>query len=69
MRLKSMYSEADDHSFIFTSNDGDMGMMKLAGGGNTEYMNSMQNQIRFWVNERDSIPAFLSSVTLELFDR
>ncbi|RUS21761.1 spindle assembly checkpoint component Mad1 [Endogone sp. FLAS-F59071] len=69
VRLKSMYSEADDHSFIFTSNDGDMGMMKLAGGGNTEYMNSMQNQIRFWVNERDSIPAFLSSVTLELFDR
>ncbi|RUS31888.1 mitotic checkpoint protein-domain-containing protein [Jimgerdemannia flammicorona] len=69
VRLTSMYSEANDHSFLFTSNDNNSGTLQLVGGGNDEYMKSLQNQIKFWVNERGSIPAFLSNVTMELFDR
>ncbi|RUP19890.1 spindle assembly checkpoint component Mad1, partial [Jimgerdemannia flammicorona] len=68
VRLTSMYSEANDHSFLFTSNDNNSGTLQLVGGGNDEYMKSLQNQIKFWVNERGSIPAFLSNVTMELFD-
>ncbi|KAK9710114.1 coiled-coil domain-containing protein mad1 [Basidiobolus ranarum] len=69
VRLSSIYASQDDHSFIFTSGDNDSGTMQLIGGGNTEYMRSLHNMIQFWVVERGSIPAFLSSVTLELFDK
>ncbi|KAJ1971936.1 coiled-coil domain-containing protein mad1 [Dimargaris xerosporica] len=69
VRLVSMYSAAEDHSFIFTSNQHDSGTLELAGGGNTDYVKSLEPLIQFWVVERRSIPAFLATVTLELFDK
>ncbi|KAJ1977723.1 coiled-coil domain-containing protein mad1 [Dimargaris verticillata] len=69
VRLVSMYSAAEDHSFIFTSNQHDSGTLELAGGGNTDYVKSLKSLIQFWVVERRSIPAFLATVTLELFDK
>ncbi|KAL1916480.1 uncharacterized protein VTP21DRAFT_5671 [Calcarisporiella thermophila] len=69
VRLTSIYSEKDDHSFVFTSEDNDSGTMQLIGGGNMQYVRSLENHIKFWVVERGSIPAFLSTVTLELFEK
>ncbi|RHZ53798.1 hypothetical protein Glove_437g42 [Diversispora epigaea] len=68
VRLTSMYSEQDDHSFVFTSDDDDCGTMQLIGGGNTEYIKSLDSLIKYWVVERNSIPCFLSSLTIKLFE-
>ncbi|KAJ1976980.1 coiled-coil domain-containing protein mad1 [Dimargaris cristalligena] len=69
VRLASMYNEADDHSFIFTSNAHDSGTLELSGGGNAAFVRSLDALIQYWVVERRSIPAFLATVTLELFDK
>ncbi|KAJ1658369.1 coiled-coil domain-containing protein mad1 [Dispira simplex] len=69
VRLTSMYSEAADHSFIFTSSQNDSGTLELVGGGNAGYVRSLDHLIKFWVVGRGSIPAFLATVTLELFDK
>ncbi|RKP34966.1 mitotic checkpoint protein-domain-containing protein, partial [Dimargaris cristalligena] len=69
VRLASMYNEADDHSFIFTSNAHDSGTLELSGGGNAAFVRSLDTLIQYWVVERRSIPAFLATVTLELFDK
>ncbi|KAG9305195.1 hypothetical protein G9A89_010703 [Geosiphon pyriformis] len=69
VRLTSIYSEQEDHSFLFTSDEENFGKMRLSGGGNTEYINSISNLIQFWLNDRDSIPGFMSSLTLELFEK
>jgi hypothetical protein len=64
-----MYSEQDDHSLVFTSDEDDRGTMQLVDGGNTEYIKSLDNLIKFWVVERGSIPCFLSSLTMDLFEK
>lgn len=69
VRLTSAYSSRDDHSFVFSSNDNDRGVMQLVNSGNDDFANSLQSLIRLWVGERGSIPGFLSAVTLELFER
>ncbi|KAI8056184.1 mitotic checkpoint protein-domain-containing protein [Syncephalis plumigaleata] len=69
VRLTSAYSSRDDHSFVFSSDGNDRGVMQLVNSGNDDFANSLQNLIRLWVGERGSIPAFLSAVTLELFER
>ncbi|CAG8507316.1 5830_t:CDS:10 [Funneliformis caledonium] len=68
VRLTSIYSEQNDHSFVFSS-DNESGTMQLINGGNTEYIKSQDNLIKYWVVERDSIPCFLSSLTLRLFEQ
>ncbi|CAG8459736.1 12091_t:CDS:10 [Racocetra fulgida] len=67
VRLTSMYSEQDDQSFIFTSDENDCGTMQLVGG-NSEFIKSLDHLIKFWVVERSSIPCFLSSLTMKLFE-
>ncbi|GBB97088.1 hypothetical protein RclHR1_02910016 [Rhizophagus clarus] len=69
VRLTSMYSEQDDHSLVFTSDEDDLGTMQLVDGGNTEYIKSLDNLIKYWVVERGSIPCFLSSLTMDLFGK
>ncbi|CAG8728383.1 11032_t:CDS:2, partial [Dentiscutata erythropus] len=68
VRLTSMYSEQDDQSFVFTSDDNDCGTMQLVGG-NSEFIKSLDDLIKFWVVERSSIPCFLSSLTMKLFEK
>ncbi|CAG8480743.1 34912_t:CDS:2 [Racocetra persica] len=67
VRLTSMYSEQDDQSFIFTSDENDCGTMQLVGG-NSEFIKSLDHLIKFWVVERGSIPCFLCSLTMKLFE-
>ncbi|CAG8586193.1 2966_t:CDS:10 [Gigaspora rosea] len=67
VRLTSMYSEQDDQSFVFTSDENDCGTMQLVGG-NSEFIKSLDHLIKFWVVERSSIPCFLSSLTVKLFE-
>ncbi|ORX65084.1 hypothetical protein DL89DRAFT_287486 [Linderina pennispora] len=55
-------------SFVFKSGDDNKGDMKLYGGGNKEYLNSIMNDIRYWIQERGSIPGFLATVTLQNFE-
>ncbi|PKK76103.1 MAD-domain-containing protein [Rhizophagus irregularis] len=69
VRLTSMYSEQDDHSLVFTSDEDNLGTMQLVDGGNTEYIKSLDNLIKYWVVERGSIPCFLSSLTMDLIGK
>ncbi|CAG8446089.1 9286_t:CDS:10 [Ambispora gerdemannii] len=57
VRLTSSYRQ--DQSFLFNNLD-----MRLIGADQTNFSNLYQ----FWVTERNSIPGFLSSLTLELYE-
>lgn len=63
-RLQSMYAErsADDLLFESTSKGE---MMLLA----TDFSSQLTDQIETYLKRFNSIPAFLSSITLELFNR
>ncbi|KAI8320510.1 hypothetical protein GQ54DRAFT_263412 [Martensiomyces pterosporus] len=68
VRFTSMYASDVDQSFVFTSGDDNQGVMKLSGGGNKSYLKGLGNDIRYWVQERGSIPGFMSTVTLQNFE-
>ncbi|KAJ1930981.1 coiled-coil domain-containing protein mad1 [Linderina macrospora] len=68
VRCTSVYAADPGESFVFNSGDDNKGNMKLYGGGNKEYLNSCMNQIRFWIQERGSIPGFMASLTLQNFE-
>ncbi|CAG8540239.1 1313_t:CDS:10 [Ambispora leptoticha] len=57
VRLTSLYRQ--DQSLLFNKLD-----MRLIGADQTNFSNLYQ----FWVTERNSIPGFLSSLTLELYE-
>jgi mitotic spindle assembly checkpoint protein MAD1 len=56
----------NDNSIIF---DGEEGTMKFSGGQESPFAVEMKELVRFWVQERRSVPCFLAAVTLELFER
>ncbi len=67
VRLSSMYAEKTDHAFLF---DGEAGTMQLTGQqGGDDFMEAVGSLIKFWSEERHSIPGLLSAVTLELFEQ
>jgi mitotic spindle assembly checkpoint protein MAD1 len=57
---------ANERSIIF---DGEEGTMKFSGGQGSPFALEMKELVRFWVQERRSVPCFLAAVTLELFER
>ncbi|KAI8869608.1 hypothetical protein GQ42DRAFT_163308 [Ramicandelaber brevisporus] len=69
LSFRSRYAQQNDHSFVFQTNHvGNKGTMQLCGGGNTEHISAMKPMIRLWIQERNSIPAFMAQVTMELFE-
>ncbi|OLY79678.1 Spindle assembly checkpoint component MAD1 [Smittium mucronatum] len=68
VRLTSIYAESNMNSFLFSSNPHNKGTIELLGGGNKDYLNSVQADIRYWVSEQGSIPAFLATTTLQLYE-
>ncbi|KAJ1963582.1 coiled-coil domain-containing protein mad1 [Dipsacomyces acuminosporus] len=68
VRFTSTYASDVDQSFVFISGDDNQGVMKLSGGGNKSYLKGLSNDIRYWVQERGSIPGFMSTVTLQSFE-
>ncbi|RMX43959.1 hypothetical protein pdam_00019816 [Pocillopora damicornis] len=63
-RLQSMYAERSTDDLLFESNvKGEM--MLLA----TDFSSQLTDQISTYLNRFNSIPAFLSNITLELFNR
>ncbi|KAH8804698.1 spindle assembly checkpoint component Mad1 [Xylogone sp. PMI_703] len=68
MRVTSYFypSKGDDeNSIVF---DGEKGTMKVSGGPQSAFAKKIMSQIRFWVNERGSIPCFLAALTLEFYE-
>lgn len=68
MRVTSYFypSKGDDeNSIVF---DGEKGTMKVSGGPESAFAKKIMSQIRFWVNERGSIPCFLAALTLEFYE-
>lgn len=63
-RLTSMYAESPDDFLLFKQNSS--GAVEMLG---TDFSSSLQGLIDMYLIRQDSIPAFLSSVTLELFSR
>ncbi|KAJ2847805.1 coiled-coil domain-containing protein mad1 [Coemansia brasiliensis] len=68
VRFTSMYAANVDQSFVFTSGDGDQGVMNLLGGGSKSYLQGLRNDICYWVQERGSIPGFMATITLQNFE-
>jgi mitotic spindle assembly checkpoint protein MAD1 len=75
VRLRSAYAARDDQSLEFESRDGDVGTMQLVGAGTRgegadafATSESLRSSLRFWVGERGSVPGFLASLTLEMFE-
>ncbi|QSL65195.1 hypothetical protein MERGE_002502 [Pneumocystis wakefieldiae] len=64
VRVTSMYSQKGDHSFVF---DGKSSSMHLLKG--EEFTGSIENLVKFWCEERKTIPGMLSALTLELFEQ
>lgn len=63
-RLQSMYAERSSDDLLFESNvKGEM--MLLA----TDFSSQLTDQISTYLSRFNSIPAFLSNITLELFNR
>ncbi|TVY92093.1 Spindle assembly checkpoint component [Lachnellula willkommii] len=55
----------EENSILF---DGERGTMKISGGPHSAFAVKIENQIRFWVKERGSIPCFLAALTLEFYE-
>ena len=55
----------EESSFIF---DGEGGTMKISGGPESDFARQVGNLIKFWVNERREIPAFLAACTMEFYE-
>ncbi|KAI8580413.1 hypothetical protein K450DRAFT_43962 [Umbelopsis ramanniana AG] len=68
VRLASMYADPNDISFVFKSSENDQGTLKIVGANKDMYMKTLESSYNYCVNERGSIPAFLSAVTMELID-
>lgn len=63
-RLKSMYAERDDDVLIFNVKDGsDFDLLE------TEYSRCLTDKIEAYLGKCRSYPAFLSSLTLDLFNQ
>ncbi|KAG5439592.1 hypothetical protein PCANB_002168 [Pneumocystis canis] len=66
IRVTSMYSQKGDHSFVF---DSESLSIQLIKGENNKFPNSIENLVKFWYEERKTIPGMLSALTLELFEQ
>ncbi|KAB8292378.1 hypothetical protein EYC80_008114 [Monilinia laxa] len=68
MRVTSFYYPSvgeDENSIVF---DGERGTMKVSGGPESKFAGRIMENIKFWVNERGSIPCFLAALTLEFYE-
>lgn len=70
-RMTSLFHSGDEeegegNSLVF---DGDSGTMKISGGPESAFAREIRGLIRFWVEERKEIPAFLAACTLEFYER
>ncbi|KAL1893367.1 coiled-coil domain-containing protein mad1 [Sporothrix stenoceras] len=66
MRVESAFhrsqTEENENSIVF---DGERGTMKVGGGPRSAFAQRIDDQIRFWVREKQCIPGFLAALTLE----
>lgn len=63
-KLTSMYAESPEDFFLFQqSSNGEVQML------GTDFSNTLEEAIELYLAKQDSIPAFLSSITLNLFSR
>ncbi|KAI9886046.1 MAG: hypothetical protein M1823_002166 [Watsoniomyces obsoletus] len=59
--------EDDERSIIF---DGEQGTMKISGGGEMGvFGREIQGLIRFWVEERKSVPCLMAALVLEEYEK
>ncbi|KAJ3214973.1 coiled-coil domain-containing protein mad1 [Dinochytrium kinnereticum] len=68
VKLVSTYADREDPSFLFTSGPNDEGTMQLVGGSQ-ERLHMLQPYRQYFIDERGSVPAFLSLVTMEGWKR
>ncbi|KAJ9582287.1 hypothetical protein L9F63_003416, partial [Diploptera punctata] len=61
--LSSMYAESPDEQLIFKITDGNIELLE------TPYSQTLEDLINLLMKRQHSIPAFLSTVTLDLFNR
>ena len=64
-RLNDGEDDGEENSFIF---DGEGGTMKISGGPDSDFARQVGSLIKFWVNERREIPAFLAACTMEFYE-
>ncbi|KAI9311634.1 mitotic checkpoint protein-domain-containing protein [Dichotomocladium elegans] len=69
VRLQSIYVEGSELAFVFKSNENDQGTIGIVGSRKGEYMQLLQGTYDTFIIDKNDIPGFLSSVTLELMNR
>ena len=69
-RLTSIFNPGEEggevHALIF---DGETGTMKISGGNESMFAREIRPLIKFWVEERGEIPAFMAAYTLEAYEK
>ncbi|KAJ2745498.1 coiled-coil domain-containing protein mad1 [Coemansia sp. BCRC 34301] len=68
MRCTSKYTRNIDHNFVFSEDPQNPSQIRLIGGTNKPYLQGLNNDMRFWIQERGSIPGFMATVTLQNFE-
>ena len=58
--------EGAENSLIF---NGESGIMKISGGPESAFGREIRPLIRFWVEARKEIPAFMAACTLEFYEK
>lgn len=62
-RLNSMYAENPDDSLLFQTTESGMQVLQ------TDFFSEMEQHAKTFIGRCNSIPAFLSTVQLDLFNR
>jgi mitotic spindle assembly checkpoint protein MAD1 len=62
-RLQSMYAESADDNLLFQSTENGLQLL------DTEFSRTLPDEVVGYLQRFHSIPAFLSTLTLELFSR
>ncbi|KAJ2489154.1 coiled-coil domain-containing protein mad1, partial [Coemansia sp. RSA 2052] len=68
VRFTSTYAQDIDHNFVFSLDPHNPAQMRMIGGACKPYLQELMNDMRFWVQERGSIPGFMATVTLQNFE-
>ena len=68
VRITPAFINAGELTFIYSLDDHDKPKLRAIGNAKNNYMRILQGTYDTFVSQQNNIPAFLSSVTLELMN-
>ena len=71
-RLTSIFNpgaDPDNGECNYLTFDGEKGTVQVSGGPNGAFAKELKSLMRFWVQDRKEIPAFMAATTLEFYEQ